>query len=108
MAIHHFTQQFVINKRTDAHTPVEQLQGHSVSIVVGHQIHSLVAQTQVSHQGLHYAGLLEDGVPVGSLGGSGTGENELWVSNETEHHAGNIGNMNNNKNKQKTPKTDTI
>lgn len=65
------------------HIPEEQLQGHSVSIVMGHQIHSLVAQTQVSHQCLHHTGLLEDGVPVGSLGRSGTGQNELWVSEVT-------------------------
>lgn len=62
---------------THTYVPVEQLQGHSVSIVVGHHIHSLVAQTQVSHQGLHHAGLLEDGVPVGSLWRPGTGGNVL-------------------------------
>jgi len=56
------------------HTPVEQLQGHSVSIVMGHQINSLVAQTQVSHQGLDHTGLLEDGVLVGSLVRLRTGE----------------------------------
>lgn len=66
-----------INTLTHTHIPVEQLQGHSVSIVVGHQIHSLVAQTQVSHQGLHHTGLLEDWVPVGSLGCSDTKGNEL-------------------------------
>ena len=75
------------------HIPEEQLQGHSVSIVMGHQSHSLVAQTQVSHQGLHHTGLLEDGVPVGTLGWSGTGENQLRVSTVTEHQAGNLRNM---------------
>lgn len=49
------------------HIPVEQLQGHGVSIVVRHQVHSLIDQTQVGHQGLHHAGLLENRVLVGSL-----------------------------------------
>lgn len=55
------------------HRPVEQLQGHGVSVIVGHHIHSLVAQTQVSRQSLHHTGLLEDGVLVGSLGGPAGG-----------------------------------
>lgn len=49
------------------HQPVQQLQGHGVSIVVGHQVHSLVAQTQVGHQGFNHTGLLEDGVLMGPL-----------------------------------------
>lgn len=47
--------------------PIEQLQGHGVSVVMGNQIQSLVAQTQMSHQGFHNTGLLENGVLVGSL-----------------------------------------
>lgn len=69
-------RQFCENTLALTHVPVEQLQGHSVAVVVGHQVHSLVAQAQVSHQGLHHTGLLENGVLVGSLGWSGTAENE--------------------------------
>lgn len=63
-----FTLFFIICMNKLAHTPVEQLQGHSVSVVMGHQVDPLVAQTQVGHQRLHYTGLLEDGVPVRPLG----------------------------------------
>lgn len=77
-----------MHKLTGAHTPVEQLQGHGVSVVVRHQIDSLVAQTQVGHQGLHRTGLLKDGVPVGSLRRSDTGEKELCV--RAEKNKGNM------------------
>lgn len=88
---------FCRRQRAHAHTvPVEQLQGHSVPIVVGHQVHALVAQTQVSHQRLHHTGLLENGVFVGPLGRKA--QNESWVSEETEHHAGNRRNSNYSKN----------
>lgn len=46
-------------------TPVEQFQGHSVSIVMGEQVNPLLHQTQVGHQRLHNTGLLKDGVAVG-------------------------------------------
>lgn len=57
--------------------PIEKLQGHSVPIVMRQQIDSLVAQTQVSHQGLHHSGLLKNGVLVGSLEWPDAAENEL-------------------------------
>lgn len=54
-------------KYDDQVAPVEQLQGHRVSIVVGHNIHLLIDEAQVSHQGLHHTGLLKYGVLVWPL-----------------------------------------
>lgn len=47
--------------------PVEQLQRHRVSVVVGHHVHPLVAEAQVSNQSLHHAGLLKYGILVRPL-----------------------------------------
>lgn len=52
------------------HTPVEQLKGHSVSIVVRNHIDALVDQTQVGHQSLHHIGLLKDGILMWPLRGN--------------------------------------
>lgn len=68
---------FMIHTNNVLHTPVEELQGHSVSIVVRNHVDSLVDQTQVGHQSLHHTGLLKDRVLVWSLRCSGTGENKL-------------------------------
>lgn len=60
----HFTKLFSIYTTI----PIEQLKSDGVSIVVGNQVDSLVAEPQVSHQGLHHSGLFKNGVLVGSLG----------------------------------------
>lgn len=48
--------------------PIQQLKSDGVSVVVGNQVDSLVAEPQVSHQGLHHTGLFKNGVLVRSLG----------------------------------------
>lgn len=48
--------------------PIQQLKSDGVPVVMGNQVDSLVTESQVSHQGLHHTGLLENGVLVGSLG----------------------------------------
>lgn len=47
--------------------PVEKLLGDRVAVVVGHEVDPVAVEAEVAQQPLHDAGLLEDGVAVGSL-----------------------------------------
>lgn len=64
-----FRGNFIVLGAAVQSSPVEQFQGHSVSIVMGEQVDPLLCQTQVGHQRLHNTGLLKDGVAVGPLSG---------------------------------------